>query len=347
MIVSLIIATLVVIIIIPFIAYLFRDLFPDLVYNTRIYDLVSYVRYNQIFVTFIVLVITYSIIIIYHMRLLTKYINEIMYNAQILYDSDQPISFNPALVEIESQFLQIKNKIRHSQNIALEAEKRKNDLIVYLAHDLKTPLTSIIGYLDLLISQDQLPYEVQQKYYSIILNKSLKLEDLLNEFFEITRFNLSNLSLDIEPLNLTRMLNQMASEFEVVMKQKDLRINLNCDNDVMINADVNKFSRAVDNLLMNAYHYSFENSTIEVYLSYENGQVVLTICNHSKTIDREKMIHIFDQFFRVDSARSSNGGSGLGLTITKEIILAHQGTISAISQNNQMIFTIVLPQITG
>lgn len=110
--------------------------------------------------------------------------------------------------------------------IAKKAEKRKNDLIVYLAHDLKTPLSSVIGYLNLLKDEQQISDELREKYLSISLDKAERLEDLINEFFEITRFNLSNITLEYRMINLTRMLEQLVYEFKPMLAEKNLTCSM-------------------------------------------------------------------------------------------------------------------------
>ena len=147
---------------------------------------------------------------------------------------------------------------------AREAEQRKNDLIVYLAHDLKTPLTSIIGYLTLLRDEPELSPAMRAKYTGIALDKAERLETLINEFFEITRFSLTHLTLQREEVNLTRMLEQVTFEFQPVLAEMDLVWDLSLPPDVVVVCDPDKLERVFDNLLRNANNYSYPGTLIRV-----------------------------------------------------------------------------------
>lgn len=274
---------------------------------------------------------------------------EVMIHAskQLIADDGKLISFPIELKEVEEQMNQVKmNAVRNAQ-IAREAEQRKNDLIVYLAHDLKTPLTSVIGYLTLLNDEQQISNELREKYLSISLNKAERLEELINEFFEITRFNLSQLNLDISKINLTRMLQQISYEFKPMFETKNLKCDLKAETDIEIKCDVNKMERVFDNLIRNAIHYCFENSTIEITAEQKKNGVYIRFSNEGNTIPEEKLNRIFEQFYRLDSSRDTKtGGSGLGLAIAKKIIELHNGTINVHSENEKIHFKIYIPTLS-
>ena len=232
-----------------------------------------------------------------------------------------------------------------NEQLAREAEQRKNDLVVYLAHDLKTPLTSVIGYLTLLEESPELSAGQRAKYVSITLDKAYRLEQLINEFFDITRFNLTALTLETERINLSRMLEQITDEFLPVMEEKDLHWEADIPPDIMLLCDPDKLERVLDNLIRNAINYSYPKSAIHLTLEKQKTQVCLRIKNHGKTISADKLPHIFEQFYRLDSSRaSSTGGAGLGLAIAKEIVELHRGTITAESFDESITFTILLPR---
>lgn len=246
--------------------------------------------------------------------------------------------------EIQSELSLVRERALRDAMHAAEAEQRKNDLIVYLAHDLKTPLTSVIGYLSLIQDEPDISPELRAKYTGIALDKALRLEDLINEFFDITRFNLTSISLERESLDLTLLLRQALGEFDPLLKDKNLVWNASLEPDIPLYADGDKLARVIDNLLKNAVNYSYPDSEISVTASKRGDTAVVKVKNRGKTISPEKLSRIFDQFFRLDSSRASaTGGAGLGLAIAKEIIERHDGSIKAESADESICFTVELP----
>ena len=221
---------------------------------------------------------------------------------------------------------------------------RSSGKVVYLAHDLKTPLTSVIGYLTLLRDEGQISEELREKYLSISLEKAERLEDLINEFFEITRFSLSSITLEYSNVNLTRLLEQLTYEFQPMLSEKNLTCSLEMERDMTLRCDVDQMQRVLDNLLRNAVNYSFEGGTIRIGAAREGDDMKIRVSNRGNTIPKEKLERIFEQFYRLDSARSSrSGGAGLGLAIAKEIVELHQGTITARSEDERIEFEVTLP----
>lgn len=256
----------------------------------------------------------------------------------------QNIVLPQELEDIQAEMNHLKRQSEQNEQLAKEADQRKNDLVVYLAHDLKTPLTSVIGYLTLLHDAPELTPELRAKYTGVALNKALRLEDLINEFFDITRFSLTNIELSTESVNLTRMLEQITFEFNPVLSEKDLSWDCSFQPDVKIVCDPDKLERVFDNLLRNAINYSYRETSIRIHLETQENQAVVQIENCGKTIPPEKLSHIFEQFFRMDSSRgSATGGSGLGLAIAKEIVELHGGTVTAASSNEHILFTVSVP----
>ena len=274
-----------------------------------------------------------------------KYFNEINRGIDALAkEKSGDIELSNELSATEKKINSIKQTLQQRKFDAQLAEQRKNVLIVYLAHGLTTPLTSVIGYLTLLRDESQISDELRQKYLAISLDKAERLEDLINEFFEITRFNLSNIELQLSNVNLSIMLEQLIFEFKPMFSEKNLDCKLDIATNTLLRCDVDKMQRVFDNLLINAVNYSFPSSTINISVKQNENGTTIKFINHGNTIPKEKLNRVFEQFYRLDSSRTTKtGGAGLGLAISKQIIEIHGGTISAESSNDTISFTISLP----
>ena len=274
------------------------------------------------------------------------YISEIAAASAILIKpDDEDIRLPADLREIEIKMNQIKKTALKNERDAKEAEQRKNDLVVNLAHDIRTPLASVIGYLSLLDEAPDMPAEQRAKYTGITLEKAYRLEQLINEFFEITRFNLSSIELTKGRIPLAFMLQQMADEFYPMMSPQNKKAVVEVPEDLILLGDADKLSRVFNNILKNAVAYSYPDSIIKISAAMKEGQIVIYFTNYGDPIPPHKLETIFERFFRVDAARSSQtGGAGLGLSIAKEIVLAHGGTITAQSNEEQTVFTVTLPK---
>lgn len=259
-------------------------------------------------------------------------------------DEAEISKFSKNFSDVEIALKDIKLGVVRSQQAAAAAESRKNDLVMYLAHDLKTPLTSIIGYLSLLDESPELSTAQRAKYIGITLDKAYRLEQLINEFFEITRFNIESITLENNRIDLGMMLRQITDEFYPMFKEKNLSYDIDLKEKIMMYADADKIARVFDNLLKNAVNYSYDNSMIRIGARIVGESVVIKFRNKCDEIPPEKLERLFDKFFRADSSRTTaTGGSGLGLAISKQIAELHGGSISAKSSVDHTDFTVVLP----
>ncbi|WP_106767489.1 HAMP domain-containing sensor histidine kinase [Paenibacillus faecalis] len=224
------------------------------------------------------------------------------------------------------------------------AESSKDQLVLNLAHDLRTPLTSVLGYLDFILKDEHLPKEQARHYTSIAYTKSQRLEKLIDELFEITRMNYGRLKIEKKPLDLSELLNQLNEELFPLYEKNNLTARLNVDPDLIIEGDGDSLARVFENLLSNAVRYGKDGKFIDINGYKEKDGVVVQVVNYGDCIPPDDLPHIFDMFYKGDKARSNQGeSSGLGLFITKNIVEQHLGTVSAESDVIRTLFEVRLP----
>ena len=301
---------------------------------SSIYYFLQWVKEWIIAIMLILILIGWIVITLRFMTRPLRYLDELVDASEKLANpGEEPIRLSRSMKSVEDELNLVREGALRNAMLAKEAEQRKNDLI---------------GYLTLLRDEPQISEEMRSRYTGIALDKAERLEDLINEFFDITRFNLTNIQLEPERVNISRMLEQIGFEFHPILAEKDLKLETEIKPNVEILCDPDKLARVFDNLLRNAVNYSYAGTTIYLSMDYEPIKDEVKICveNHGKTISPDKLDRIFDQFFRLDSSRrSSTGGSGLGLAIAKEIVELHHGTITAESENESIRFTVVLPSV--
>lgn len=309
--------------------------------------------YGRIFMDHktVFLVIGFIILFLIFYNLLVKRMLHYLSSVEAAIDAiqredDEQIVLVPELKPLEDKLMALRATLKRKEMETAISEQKKNDLVVYLAHDLKTPLTSIIAYLTMLDQRKSMPDEDREKYIHVTFEKASRLRELINEFFEITRFNLQDIVLEKEQLNLSFLLEQLADESYGVLKGKYLTCSVKTDDDLMVMGDPDKLARVFDNLLRNAIAYSYTDTEIEIEARAKGTDIVITFENQGHEIPEQNLKLIFEKFYRVDNARSSQtGGSGLGLSIAKRIVELHGGIIEATSDWERTTFTVVLPGI--
>lgn len=274
-----------------------------------------------------------------------RYFDEVISGIDKLMEDEGLISLSPELETVEQKLIYVKNALEARANEARKAERQKNDLVLYLAHDIKTPLTSVIGYLSLLDENPNIPDGKKSKYIHTAWEKAHRLRTLVNEFFEIARSHSNDIPLQRTQINLYYMLVQISEELYPQLKDCKKHIENNVEEEISVYGDSEKLARVFHNILKNAIAYSTENSMIKISARKFPEKTVIEFENHGE-IPEDKLELVFEKFYRLNSARQSEtGGSGLGLAIARNIVSLHGGQIKAESNNGTTIFTVELPSI--
>lgn len=235
-------------------------------------------------------------------------------------------------------------ELRQLMDRERESERTKNELITNVAHDLRTPLTSIIGYLELLSGPVKLNEEMQKKYLDITYKKSKRLQKLIEDLFGFTKLNYGKIAMHVGQLDIVKLLGQLLEEAYPNFVEKGLSYDLQSNVPAKtINADGNLLARLFDNLIGNAIKYGADGKRVLVQIHAESETVTVSVTNYGYVIPADELPLIFNKFYRVEQSRSSStGGTGLGLAIAKEIVDMHGGTISVASDLNGTVFTVKL-----
>ena len=268
----------------------------------------------------------------------------------IIANREEPVELPADLSTVQDELNGIRLTALADERAAVAAERRKDELVAYLAHDVKTPLTSVIGYLSLLDEAPDLPKEPRQKYTRIAFEKACRLEGLIDEFFEITRYNLQAIPIERAWVQVKLFCEQVAEGFYVEAEARSLSIEVEAPDDARFFVDAEKLSRAVGNVLRNAIAYADPDTTIKLRAEMAEGESEpiwkISVTDRGREISQAHLKSIFDKFYREDGARGTKeGGTGLGLAIAQEIVVSHKGAISAESTDGVTTFTITLPRL--
>lgn len=224
-------------------------------------------------------------------------------------------------------------------------EQSKNELITNVAHDLRTPLTSILGYLELLEANHNIDEETRQKYIGIACNKARQLQHLIEELFGFTKLSYGKLAVTIDRVDIVKLLEQLIDEFYPVFEKNEMECLFTPQvSSLIMNGDGKLLARLFDNLLNNAVKYGREGKFIRVELTCEEQVVIISVTNFGYVIPEQEIPLLFNKFYRVEQSRSSStGGTGLGLAIVKNIAQLHGGTVECTSTLHGTTFTVKLP----
>lgn len=226
-----------------------------------------------------------------------------------------------------------------------QMEKLKDELTTNVSHDLRTPLTSIMGYLRLVKDHQYKNQQQLDEYVDIAYGKSVQLKKLIDDLFDFTRLTNEGVQLKKENVSLSQMLRQLMDELDPIANDNNVKFTSDFPKEqIMMEVDPNQMVRALENILMNAIKYSTPPRNIQVKMSKNIQSVQISVSNPCESLSRDEVVRLFDRFYRVDTSRSSQqSGAGLGLAITKSIIELHHGTINADYQNQVITLSITLP----
>jgi two-component system sensor histidine kinase VanS len=280
---------------------------------------------------------------------IVKYMKEITTGIQKIsegrLDTRVEVRGNDEFAIVAKNLNQMTDEIKELMKKERMAEKSKNELITNVAHDLRTPLTSVIGYLELLSSKRDLEEETRMKYLNVAYNKSKRLEKLIEDLFGFTKLNFGKITMKVSTVDIVKLLSQLLEEFYPSLEEHHMYYELNTSfPSVKIEADGNLLARLFDNLINNAIKYGSHGKIVRVNIEKEEEFVVVSVINYGYVIPEEELQNIFKKFYRIEQSRSENtGGTGLGLAISKSIVEMHKGTIKVTSDLKGTVFQVKLP----
>lgn len=282
-------------------------------------------------------------------RGIIRYIEEISASLQDIslgrFDVKIPVKSSDELGNLASNINNMTIRLQAAIEEERNAEKSKNELITSVSHDLRTPLTSVLGYLELIVN-DRYRDEVELRYYvDVAYGKALRLQNLIDDLFEYTKVSYGGIKIETSLIDLRELLEQLVEEFVPALQAADMQYRLSITEDkYLLSADGDLLVRVFENLVTNAIRYGQSGKYVDIELSRNEDNIIVRVANYGEPISKYDLPHIFDRFYRVEKSRSEKtGGSGLGLAIAKNIIDLHGGTISAFIYQQRTVFEVSLP----
>ncbi|MGG3283205.1 ATP-binding protein [Paenibacillus solani] len=279
---------------------------------------------------------------------LNAYLDEITHGLREIakgnFDTEIPVHSGSQLGEVAESINQMSRQLHQSILEERNAEKTKNDLITGVSHDLRTPLTSILGFLEV-IEEDRYQDEVELRYYvNIAYEKAQNLKKLIDDLFEYTRIN-NGLPLQIQEIDMAQFIRQLIEETVPILEKNRIACNLSAEEGLVIQADGAQLVRAYENLISNAIRYGGSGKRIDIAVRRDGDQVSISFTNYGDPIPERDLPFIFDRFYRVEGSRSKQtGGTGLGLAITKSIVEVQGGEIRVRSDRHRTTFETRFPR---
>ncbi|WP_207649447.1 sensor histidine kinase [Anaeromicropila populeti] len=319
-------------------------------YNQKTSGIFTNSLYLYIIIAIVIGALLFVLFFLVMTRKFTIYLKEIISGINEIslgnFEAKIMVNSNDEFALMADQINNMSRKINLLIKEERKAEEAKNELITSVAHDLRTPLTSIIGYLYLVSVNKNLEAEKKDKYIEIAYDKSKRLENLIEDLFRYTKYSSGEVKLYKEKINIVKFMEQMIEEFYPSVQEAELELEFYSNvKEGFIFADGERLARAIGNLMVNAIKYGRDGKVIRIKLEILEGNIKIAIVNYGAVIPKKDLDNIFDRFYRVDNSRSrETGGSGLGLTIAKRIITMHDGSIAVKSDFDGTEFNVVFKE---
>jgi len=277
-------------------------------------------------------------------------IRELHYIAQGHLDHRIPFKLNGSLQDVITSVNTLVDSVVQSMDDERQAVLAKNEqlranMLRAISHDLRTPLTSIIGYLGLIEDKQYRSEQDILQYNHIAYEKAKQMKGMVDDLFEFTKVQQHGAPLNFMKVDLDPLLEQVSASFELEAEKKGIEISTHVDpKPLMIEADPEKLGRVFSNLVSNALKYGHGATWIKLSASRYHEMIIVKVANNGEPIPQKSLKHVFDRFYRVESSRSkATGGTGLGLAIVKGVVDRHHGQVSVASDEKETAFTVVLP----
>lgn len=334
-------------------AYLYYKIFDSVIVRVQIIWIISFVKTfftDTVGLVYIAVTLLIAAVLVGLLtRKTTKRMNSILNAISQMRKGDYrvllPNDISDSLGEMEQGINALAGQVQDSFDERREVEKSKDEFIINIAHDLRTPITSIIGYLAF-VSEKQLDQEISAKYASIAFEKSKQLETLVEALFDVANFTMDTVKVNKKDINLLKFLRQKQDEMYPQLYDADMEIRLNVPEYlVIVSVDGDLIARVFDNLISNAIRYTKEGKFIDIEVEEDHKNVRISFITHANPIPVYELEHIFDKLYRIEKSRAAeSGGTGLGLSISRRIVQLHGGTLTARQTSDGTAFDICLPK---
>jgi signal transduction histidine kinase len=305
--------------------------------------------YQNFFIFFMAIVDVWVV----YWRLMRRYkqmqlrhiIGELHYIADGHFDHRIPFTLKGDHQRVVDSVNALVDSVIESMNEERKIEQSKDELITNVSHDLRTPLTSIIGYLGLIENQQYKNEDDVLKYTHTAFLKAEQMKSLVEDLFEYTKVRQASTKMTFNQISVEPMLEQLAASFELEAEKKGMEIDAKATpKNIKIEGDSEKLGRLFNNLILNALKYAKGGKHINLEATQKGDQIIFKVSNDGEQIPEKSLKHLFERFYRVESSRSkATGGTGLGLAIAQSIVELHHGKISVTSSEKLTSFKVELP----